>query len=90
MQPIAARPSTGRQTKAVAKRVLTPVNAIHITASVHINDDEGGLLEDFGEWLEGVRSTLCPTLHEPVSQYKHDCTGEGACLKKVTGTSVRT
>jgi len=46
------------------------VNAMHITASVFINDDESGLHEDYERWLE----TLAP--HEPVSQYKHNRTGE--------------
>jgi secondary thiamine-phosphate synthase enzyme len=45
------------------------VNAMHITASVFINDDERGLLGDFEVWLE----KLAP--HEPVSQYQHN-TGE--------------
>ncbi len=45
------------------------VNAMHITASVFINDDERGLLGDFEKWLE----KLAP--HEPVSQYAHN-TGE--------------
>ncbi len=42
------------------------VNAMHITASVFINDDEGGLHHDFDEWLE----KLAP--HEPVSKYRHN------------------
>jgi secondary thiamine-phosphate synthase enzyme len=42
------------------------VNAMHITASVYVNDDEQGLLKDFDEWLEG----LAP--HEPVSRYRHN------------------
>jgi len=42
------------------------VNAMHITASVFINDDESGLHHDFDVWLEG----LAP--HEPVSQYHHN------------------
>lgn len=46
------------------------VNAMHITASVFINDDEEGLLGDFEKWLE----RLAP--HEPVSQYRHNLTGE--------------
>lgn len=46
------------------------VNAKHITASVFINDDEGGLHQDFEKWLEA----LAP--HEPVSQYLHNRTGE--------------
>jgi secondary thiamine-phosphate synthase enzyme len=45
---------------------LVLVNAMHITASVFINDDEGGLHHDFDQWLEG----LAP--HEPVSQYRHN------------------
>jgi secondary thiamine-phosphate synthase enzyme len=49
---------------------LCLVNAMHITASVFINDDEGGLHDDFEEWLE----TLAP--HEPVSRYRHNRTGE--------------
>ena len=46
------------------------VNAMHITASVFINDDEGGLHHDYEKWLEG----LAP--HEPVSGYRHNDTGE--------------
>ncbi|HUH66983.1 MAG TPA: secondary thiamine-phosphate synthase enzyme YjbQ [Syntrophales bacterium] len=46
------------------------VNAMHITASVFINDDESGLHHDYEEWLE----KLAP--HEPVSQYRHNRTGE--------------
>jgi len=46
------------------------VNAMHITASVFINDDESGLLHDYEEWLE----KLAP--HEPISQYRHNNTGE--------------
>jgi secondary thiamine-phosphate synthase enzyme len=49
---------------------LTLVNAMHITASVFINDDENGLHRDYEKWLE----ELAP--HEPVSQYLHDRTGE--------------
>ena len=48
---------------------LCLVNAMHITASVFINDDERGLFQDFEEWLE----KLAP--HEPVAQYRHN-TGE--------------
>ncbi len=48
---------------------LVLVNAMHITASVFVNDDERGLLGDFEKWLE----QLAP--HEPVSQYAHN-TGE--------------
>ncbi len=46
------------------------VNAMHITASVFINDDESGLHQDYEEWLE----KLAP--HEPISQYSHNNTGE--------------
>ncbi len=49
---------------------LCLVNAMHITASVYINDDEPGLLEDYDHWLEG----LAP--HEPTSRYRHNRTGE--------------
>lgn len=49
---------------------LVLVNAMHITASVFINDDESGLHQDYEEWLE----TLAP--HEPVSRYRHNRTGE--------------
>jgi len=48
---------------------LCLVNAMHITASVFINDDESGLHEDYKEWLEA----LAP--HEP-SRYRHNRTGE--------------
>jgi len=49
---------------------LILVNAMHITASVFINDNESGLHQDYERWLEG----LAP--HEPVSQYLHNRTGE--------------
>jgi secondary thiamine-phosphate synthase enzyme len=49
---------------------LVLVNAMHITASVFINDDESGLHQDYEQWLE----RLAP--HEPVSQYRHNRTGE--------------
>jgi len=49
---------------------LTLVNAMHITASVFINDDESGLHQDYDRWLE----KLAP--HEPTSQYLHNRTGE--------------
>jgi secondary thiamine-phosphate synthase enzyme len=48
------------------KEGLVLVNAMHITASVFINDDERGLHRDFDVWLE----KLAP--HEPVSQYEHN------------------
>ena len=49
---------------------LCLVNAMHITASVFINDDEQGLLQDYDDFLE----RLAP--NEPVSQYRHNRTGE--------------
>ncbi|MEM3065445.1 MAG: secondary thiamine-phosphate synthase enzyme YjbQ [Candidatus Nitrosotenuis sp.] len=49
---------------------LCLVNAMHITASVFINDNESGLHNDFAKWLE----KLAP--HEPTSQYQHNDTGE--------------
>jgi secondary thiamine-phosphate synthase enzyme len=49
---------------------LVLVNAMHITASVFINDDEHGLHQDYDRWLERVAP------HEPVAQYRHNDTGE--------------
>jgi secondary thiamine-phosphate synthase enzyme len=49
---------------------LLLVNAMHITASVFINDDESGLHHDYEKWLE----ELAP--HEPISRYRHNNTGE--------------
>jgi secondary thiamine-phosphate synthase enzyme len=49
---------------------LCLVNAMHITASVYINDDESGLIQDYDDWLE----KLAP--HEPTSHYRHNRTGE--------------
>ncbi len=49
---------------------LCLVNAMHITASVFINDDESGLHYDYKKWLE----KLAP--HEPISQYRHNETSE--------------
>jgi secondary thiamine-phosphate synthase enzyme len=46
------------------------VNAMHITASVFINDDESGLHSDYDKWLEKIAP------HEPISQYRHNRTGE--------------
>ena len=56
--------------KSKIKEGLCLVNAMHITASVFINDNEGGLLDDYEKWLEN----LAP--HEPISQYQHNKTGE--------------
>ena len=66
------------------KRVLTLVNAQHITASVFINDDESGLHHDYEVWLE----RLAP--HAPIDQYWHNRTGEDnadAHLKRAAQTS---
>jgi secondary thiamine-phosphate synthase enzyme len=52
------------------KEGIVLVNAMHITASVFINDDEHGLHHDYEKWLEN----LAP--HEPVDQYHHNDTGE--------------
>lgn len=52
------------------KEGLCLVNAMHITASVFINDDEAGLHKDYYKWLE----KLAP--HEPVNNYEHNRTGE--------------
>jgi len=49
---------------------LVLVSAMHITASVFINDNESGLHQDYEEWLE----ELAP--HEPISRYLHNRTGE--------------
>lgn len=52
------------------KEGLLLCNAMHITASVFINDDEQGLHNDFEHWLE----QLAP--HEPINRYRHNNTGE--------------
>ena len=57
-------------TKSKVQEGLCLVNAMHITASVFINDNEGGLLHDYGKWLE----ELAP--HAPTTQYDHNKTGE--------------
>lgn len=49
---------------------LCLINAMHITASVFINDDEKGLHADYKRWLEKIAP------HEPLSQYLHNRTGE--------------
>ena len=56
------------------------MNAMHITASVFINDDEYGLHQDYEKWLEG----LAP--HAPISQYQHNRTGE-ACPERSRGNN---
>ncbi|MDD5169662.1 MAG: secondary thiamine-phosphate synthase enzyme YjbQ [Syntrophales bacterium] len=52
------------------KEGLVLVNAMHITASVFINDDESGLHRDYEKWLERIAP------HEPISQYHHNRTSE--------------
>jgi len=65
---------------------LCLVNAMHITASVFINDDERGLHADYEEWLE----KLAP--HQPISKYMHNRTGEdnadGHLKRTVMGREV--
>jgi secondary thiamine-phosphate synthase enzyme len=56
--------------KSGVKEGLVLVNAMHISASVYINDDESGLLHDYDRWLE----KLAP--HAPTDQYRHNDTGE--------------
>ena len=61
------------------------VNAMHITASVFINDDETGLHHDFDVWLE----KLAP--HEPVSQYRHNVgedNADGHLKRQIMGREV--
>ena len=57
-------------TESGVRNGLVLVNAMHITASVFINDDESGLHHDYDRWLE----QLAP--HEPVGTYHHNRTGE--------------
>ena len=72
--------------KSGVKEGLCLVNAMHITASVFINDDENGLHEDFEKWLE----KLAP--HAPTSQYNHNRTGEdnadGHLKRSIMGREV--
>jgi secondary thiamine-phosphate synthase enzyme len=56
--------------KSGVREGLLLANAMHITASVFINDNESGLHEDYKKWLE----ELAP--HAPTSQYQHNRTGE--------------
>ena len=56
--------------KSGVKEGICLVNAMHITASVFINDNESGLHNDYEKWLEA----LAP--HEPIDQYQHNDTGE--------------
>ncbi|MDP8267003.1 MAG: secondary thiamine-phosphate synthase enzyme YjbQ [Candidatus Aceula meridiana] len=71
--------------KSGIKEGLCLVNAMHITASVFINDDESGLIQDFDDWLEG----LAP--HEPVSKYRHNAgedNADGHLKRQVMGREV--
>lgn len=64
---------------------LALVNAMHITASVFINDDESGLHQDFERWLEA----LAP--HEPVGQYRHNVgedNADGHLKRQIMGREV--
>jgi secondary thiamine-phosphate synthase enzyme len=64
---------------------LCLVNAMHITASVYINDDEQGLLKDYDDWLE----QLAP--HEPVSRYRHnggEDNGDAHLKRQIMGREV--
>jgi len=65
---------------------LCLVNAMHITASVFINDDEVGLHRDYARWLE----QLAP--HQPLSLYDHNLTGEdngdAHCKRQIMGREV--
>ena len=67
------------------KEGLCLVNAMHITASVYINDDEQGLIKDYDEWLE----KLAP--HEPVSKYRHNVgedNADGHMKRQIMGREV--
>lgn len=64
---------------------LCLVNAMHITASVFINDDESGLIQDFDDWLEA----LAP--HEPISRYRHnngEDNADGHLKRQIMGREV--
>ncbi|HPX18499.1 MAG: secondary thiamine-phosphate synthase enzyme YjbQ [Desulfomonilia bacterium] len=64
---------------------LVLCNAMHITASVFINDDESGLHHDYAVWLE----KLAP--HEPVSQYRHNVgedNADGHMKRQIMGREV--
>lgn len=71
--------------KSGIKEGLCLVNAMHITASVYINDDEQGLIKDYDDWLE----RLAP--HEPTSQYRHngfEDNGDAHLKRQVMGREV--
>ena len=56
--------------KSSIKEGICLVNAMHITASVFINDNESGLHHDYDKWLEEIAP------HTPTDQYRHNDTGE--------------
>ena len=61
------------------------VNAMHITASVYINDDEPGLIQDYDDWLE----ELAP--HEPRDHYRHngyEDNGDAHLKRQIMGREV--
>lgn len=71
--------------KSGIKEGLCLVNAMHITASVYINDDEQGLLKDYDDWLE----RLAP--HAPTSQYRHngfEDNGDAHLKRQIMGREV--
>ena len=72
--------------KSTIQEGICLVNAMHITASVFINDNESGLHYDYDKWLE----QLAP--HEPIDQYRHNDTGEdnadGHLKRQVMGREV--
>jgi thiamine phosphate synthase YjbQ (UPF0047 family) len=65
------------------KEAVALVDAMHITASVFINDDEYGLHQDYEKWLEG----LAP--HAPIRQYRHNDTGEGNADAHLKRNAIR-
>lgn len=72
-------------TESGIKEGLCLVNAMHITASVYINDDESGLIKDFDAWLE----KLAPYM--PVSQYHHngaEDNGDAHLKRQIMGREV--
>lgn len=72
-------------TKSGVQEGLCLVNAMHITASVFVNDDESGLHQDFDDWLE----KLAP--HEPVTQYRHNVgedNADGHMKRQIMGREV--
>ncbi len=67
------------------KNGLCLVNAMHITSSVYINDDEPGLIQDYDDWLEG----LAP--HEPIDHYRHngyEDNGDAHLKRQIMGREV--